>query len=190
MQQKLIHYLLRFVSFRWWHVVSVGLCLLGAGCASTSASVENATVIGVVNPQRVLDDTNAGKRVTESLNSFMKDRQALVELEQRELRKLENELLTQGSVLSQKARQQREEQFRRRMAEYQQKVADLNREVQEKQKELLAGFRSKVETVVEKVAQERDLIIVLEYGTGTSTLYHQPKLDITDEVVQELNHGF
>ena len=189
MQRKLIPYLLRS-KLRWWIVVSIAPCLLGTGCVSSSAPVENAAFIGVVNPQRVLNDTNTGKRVTEALNSFMKDRQALVDLEQRELRKLENELLTQGSVLSQKARQQREEQFRRRMAEYQQKIADLNREVQEKQKELLAEFRSKVETVVEKIAQERELIIVLEYGTGTSTLYHQPKLDITDQVIQELNRGF
>ena len=117
----------------------------------------------------------------------MRDRQALVELEQKELRRLENEIVAQGSVLSQSARKQREEQFRRRMVQYQQKVADLNREVQEKQKELLDRFRRTVEVIVSEIAAKKQLIMVVEYGAGTSTLYHQPSLDITDVVIVELD---
>ena len=159
----------------------------GSGCSSTSAPIEEGGLIGVLDFQKVLDQTDAGKTLTESMNDFMKERQALVELEQRELRRLENEILAQGSVLSETARKQREETFRRRMMEYQQKVADLNQEVQEKQKELLAGFRQSVEEVVAEIAQTGNLLIVVEYGKGTSTLYHQPKLDITDKVILELD---
>jgi len=159
----------------------------GSGCSSTSAPIEEGGLIGVLDFQRVLDQTNAGKTVTQSMNSFMKERQALVELEQRELRRLENEILAQGSVLSETARKQREETFRRRMMKYQQKVADLNKEVQEKQKDLLATFRKNVEEVVTEIAGTGNLLIVVEYGKGTSTLYHQPKLDITDEVILELD---
>jgi outer membrane protein len=159
----------------------------GSGCSSTSAPIEEGGLIGVLDFQRVLDQTNAGKTVSESLNSFMKERQALVELEQRELRRLENEILAQGSVLSETARKQREETFRRRMVQYQQKVADLNQEVKEKQKNLLAGFRQSVEEVVAEIARTGNLLIVVEYGKGTATLYHQPKLDITEEVILELD---
>lgn len=168
----------------------LSLCLLagwGSGCASTSPSIEEVGLIGVLDFQKVLEQTTSGQSVTESLNNFMKERQALVELEQRELRRLESEILAQGSVLSESARQQREETFRRRMVQYQQKVAELNQEVQEKQKELLAAFRQSVEEVVAEIARNGKLLIVVEYGKGTPTLYHQPKLDITDEVILELN---
>lgn len=168
-------------------VVMSWLVVCGHGCSSTSGSLGDSTLIGVVNFQQVLQQTQVGKDVTETLNNFMKDRQALVELEQRELRRLENEILAQGSVLSQAARQQREEQFRRRMAQYQQKVTDLNREVQEKQKELLDRFRKRVERIVGEIAQHHGLVIVVEYGEGTSTLYHQAQSDITDEVIRELD---
>jgi outer membrane protein len=163
------------------------LVIWGSGCSSTSAPIEEGGLIGVLDFQRVLDQTNAGKSVSQSMDSFMKERQALVELEQRELRRLENEILAQGSVLSETARKQREETFRRRMMKYQQKVADLNKEVQEKQKDLLATFRQNVEEVVAEIAGTGNLLIVVEYGKGTSTLYHQPKLDITDEVILELD---
>ncbi len=169
-------------------VLSLSLLVTwGGGCSTTSAPIEDGGLIGVLDFQKVLDQTETGKTVTESMNDFMKERQALVELEQRELRRLENEILAQGSVLSETARKQREETFRRRMMQYQQKVADLNQEVQEKQKELLAGFRQSVEEVVAEIARTGNLLIVVEYGKGTSTLYHQPQLDITDKVILELD---
>ena len=176
----------RVEPFSWIVILSM-LGVLGGGCSSTSAPIEERGLVGVLNFQRVLDQTNAGKKVTEALNSFMKERQALVELEQRELRRLETEILAQGSVLSETARKQREETFRRRMVQYQQKVADLNQEVQEKQKELLEAFRQKVEEVVAELARARNLVIVVESGRGTTTLYYQPKLDITEEVIRELD---
>lgn len=188
--------MIRAVMFRGWGARILGVLLLcgsligTSGCAtptSSGASTASATMIGVVNPQRVLNETTAGQHVTEQLNSFMKDRQMLLELEQRELRKLEDELVSQGTVLSPEARKQREDKFRRRMIAYQQKVADLNREVQEKQKELLDGFRAHVKRVVASLAQTHGLMVVLEYGPGTSTLYHQPQLDITDQVIQAMN---
>lgn len=175
--------------------ISFFLCILtlslvviwGSGCSSTSAPMDEGGLIGVLDFQRVLDETKNGKALTESLNTFMKERQTLIELEQRELRRLENEILAQGSVLSESARKQREETFRRRMVQYQQKVADLNQEVQEKQKELLADFRQSVEDVVAEIARTRTFLIVVEYGKGTATLYHQPKLDITNDVILELD---
>ena len=170
-----------------WVVIVIWAFIGASGCSSTSGALENASSIGVVDFQRILQETTAGKGMNETLNSFMKDRQALVELEQRELRRLENEILAQGSVLSESARQQREEQFRQRMVQYQQKVADLNREVQEKQKELLARFRRSVEVVVAEIAGAEGLMVVVEYGPSTTTLYHQPKLDITDNVILELD---
>ena len=180
----------RWCEYSWqlvWMSVVGWFLIFGSGCSSTPASVDTDALMGVVNFQRVLQETDAGKQVTESLNSFMKDRQALVELEQKELRRLENEIVAQGSVLSQSARKQREEQFRRRMVQYQQKVADLNREVQEKQKELLDRFRGKVEGIVSEIATTKGLLMVVEYGEGTTTLYHQPSLDITDVIIEELD---
>jgi len=117
----------------------------------------------------------------------MKDRQALVELEQKELRKLEGELMAQSTVLSQEARQRKEEQFRQKMAEYQQKVADLNREVQEKQRELQNEFRRHVQKVVSDIAGRRGLGLVLEEGANSGTLFYRPGLDISTDIIQAMN---
>jgi outer membrane protein len=162
--------------------------LVTSGCA-TAPSTQPVVRVGVVDPQRVLNETEAGKKARESLNAFMKNRQALIELDEKELRRMEEDLVKQASVLSANAKKEREEQFRRRMAEYQQKANELNREVQEKQKEVLEGFREKVEKVVAKVAQRLGLVVVIEKGRGGTTLYHDPSLDISTMVIEEFNKG-
>ena len=157
------------------------------GCASVGQSNPSDLPIGVVDPQRILQETVKGQQLSDTLNAFMNDRQTLVELEQKELRKLESELMAQSTVLSQEARDRKEEQFRQKMAEYQQKVADLNREVQEKQRELQNEFRRQVQKVVSKIAERRGLGLVLEHGNNSGTLFYQTNLDISADIIQALN---
>ena len=174
-----------------------GLCLalltvvlVVGGCRSGHSTVPTSTRIGVVDPQRVLSDTNAGKKAKDMLASFAKNRQALIELEEKELRRMEEDFMKQGSVLSANAKREREEQFRRRMSEYQQKVTDLNREVQDKQKEVLDGFREKIETLSGRVAKRLELQAVFDRGRGGPTLYFDEAVDVSSQVIEEFNKTY
>lgn len=165
----------------------MGLIVL-AGCAAGGAKVEGT--VGVVDPARLLSETSAGKKAKESLGAFSKNRQALIEIEEKELRRMEEDFGRQASVLSAPAKREREELFRRRMAEYQQKAGEMNREVQEKQKDVLEGFREKVELVVGKVSKRLGLQIVMDKGKGGPTLYSEEGLDITGHVIEEFNREY
>lgn len=155
------------------------------GCTKSGQVTEGR--IGVVDAQRVLNDSAPGKKARDSMATFTKNRQALIELEERELRRMEEDFVKQGSVLSPTAKREREEVFRRKMTEYQQKAAEMNREVQEKQKDVLDGFRDRLEHVVEKIAKQLNLQVVIEKGRGTPTMYSERSLDISDRAIEELN---
>ena len=159
-----------------------------SGCAAGGAKVEGK--IGVVDPSRVLSETIAGKKAKESLGVFSKNRQALIEMEEKELRRMEEDVGRQASVLSPAAKKEREDQFRRRVAEYQQKAGELNREVQEKQKDVLEGFREKVGLVVGKISKRLGLQVVMDKGKGGPTLYSDEGLDITGQVIEEFNREY
>lgn len=174
--------------FAVWHLSLVFfISMMLPSCASTGGVSHSDLVIGVVDPQRILKETLRGQRLTDDLNAFMKDRQVLVELEQKELRDLEEQLRAQRTVLSQSAREFKEEQFRQKMGVYQQKVADLNREVQDKQRELQNEFRREVGAVVSQIANDQSLGLVIEHGANSGTLYHQESWDISTAVIQALN---
>lgn len=184
---------------RWWRcsgrpVVVTALTLAGlwvTGCSAGAKSVSTQDAPGgrlaVIDAQRVLSESAPGKKSKDTLATFTKNRQTLIELDERELRRMEEDFVKQGSVLSPTAKRDREEAFRRRMAEYQQKAGEMNREVQEKQKEVLDGFRDKVERVVQKIAKSMGLQLVVERGRGTTTLYNDEALDISQRVIEELN---
>ena len=159
-----------------------------SGCAGAAPKVEGK--IGVLDPARILSDTNAGKKAKDNLAAFSKNRQTLIELDEKELRRMEEDFVKQASVLSPTAKREREESFRRRMQEYQQKVTELNREVQEKQKDVMDGFRDKIETVVGKVAKRLGLQIVVDSSKGGPTLYREDTIDISNQVIEEFNRDY
>lgn len=159
----------------------------GPGLPETVRQAPSGALVGVVDTQWLLKKSKLGERVNEALGQFMKDRQTLLELEQQELRNLENEIVRQGSVLSPAARQQKEEQLRQRMLDYQQKVGDMSREAQSKQGELFGEFREQVDVIVQQLAQQRGLVLVVEKGKNTSTRYYEPSLDLSATVLEILD---
>lgn len=171
-----------------WVLALAAWVAAAAGCAGGGAKIEGT--IGLVDPARVLNDSNAGKKAKDSLTAFSKNRQALIEIEEKELRRMEEDFIKQASVLSPAAKNEREQVFRRRMAEYQQKAGELNREVQEKQKDVLEAFRDKVEAVVAKVAKRNGLQVVIDKGKGGPAIYGAQELDITTQVIEEFNKEY
>jgi len=158
------------------------------GCAAGGAKVEGK--VGVVDSARVLNETTNGKKTKDSLTAFSKNRQTLIEMDEKELRRMEEDFGRQASVLSATAKKEREDQFRRRVAEYQQKAGEMNREIQDKQRDALEGFREKVELVVGKVSKRLGLQVIMEKGRGGPTLYSEPGLDITGQVIDEFNREY
>ena len=146
--------------------------------------------IGVVEPQKVLDGTKSGKKIKDSLADYVKSRQKIIDMEEEDLKKLEEDVVKQGSVLSAEAKKEKEESFRRKMVEYQRKVTQLNQEVQAKKKEVLDEFNKNLEQVIKGIAEKEKLSLVVERsdnGAGALAIYYSPSLDLTDRVIKELD---
>src|SRR6478736_939794 len=170
-----------------WVVALAAWMVTMAGCA-TGNKIEGK--IGLMDPARVLNDSNAGKKAKDSLAAFSKNRQALIEMEEKELRRMEEDFIKQASVLSPAAKTEREQVCRRRMAEYQQKAGELNREVQEKQKDVLEAFRDKVDALVAKSAKKNELQILINKGKGGTAIYGDEALDTTSQVIEQFNKEY
>ena len=95
----------------WAGLLAVALLIAG-GCAGSGPKVEGR--IGVLDPARILSDTNAGKKAKDNLAAFSKNRQTLIELDEKKLRRMEEDFVKQATVLSPTAKREREEGFRRR----------------------------------------------------------------------------
>ena len=168
--------------------IPMGIFILALGTPLMAADMK----IGVIEPQKVLDGTKAGKKIKDSLQEYVKSRQKIIDLEEEELKKMEEDLVKQSAVLSPDAKKEKEESFRRRMGDYQRKVTQLNQEVQTRKKEVLEDFNKTLEVIVRNIADREKLSLVVEKGdngAGALVIYSHPSLDFTDRVIRELDKG-
>ncbi|MFQ5730016.1 MAG: OmpH family outer membrane protein, partial [Waddliaceae bacterium] len=81
--------------------------LLITGGTSFSDSLK----VGFVEAQKVLENSQEGKQVQEKMEAFVQSRQTIIDLEEKELRELEEELNRQVSLLSPEAKRVKQEEF-------------------------------------------------------------------------------
>src|SRR5437899_12903104 len=75
--------------------------------------------IGVVEPQKVLDGTTAGKQVKDALADYVNARQRLIESEEQDINAMEEDLVKQGTALRQEDSQEKEAVNRQKLIIYQ-----------------------------------------------------------------------
>src|SRR3989442_11351833 len=120
--------------------------------------------IGVVEPQKVLDGTTAGKQVKDSLADYVNTRQRLIESEEHDIKAMEEDLVKQGTALGPEAKQEKEAVIRRKLVTNQRHVQELEGEAQTKKRELLSAFSKKVEQVVGEIAAKEKITKAMQKG--------------------------
>jgi outer membrane protein len=178
------------------HIMKNGWGILGivmvVGLAMATPAKGAELKIGVVEPQKVLENTKSGKKVKDKLEEYQKSAQKMLDMDGEELKKIQEDYVKQGSILSPEAKKDKEESLRRKEMEYQRKFQQLNQDFQGKKKELLEEFSKSLEQTVKGIAEKEKISIVVEKsdaGPVSLVIYSSPSLDITDRVIKELDKG-
>jgi outer membrane protein len=168
-----------------------GLLLAWVFLSASAVHAADSLKIGYVDAQKVLDSTKAGKKAKDSMEEFVKSRQKIIDLDESDIKQLQDDLNRQSAVLSADARREKEENLQRKVMEYQKRAGDLNKEVQNKKKEVLDQFNKNLEDIVKKVADRGGYSIVIDRNAeGGVLLFAKESLDLTDEVVKEFEKAF
>jgi outer membrane protein len=165
----------------------MGAVVLWLAMLSPALSDETAKV-AVMNQQVVIEQSKAGKRALEELKAYSMTRQKIINADDQELKELQQAI--QDGKLSDSAKQEKQGQFQAKLDAYQRRLADFNREIQQKQREMVAEYSKKVQAAAQAVGEKNGFIAVIDKGNETAmkiVLYHQPALDVTDQVVKEFD---
>ena len=144
--------------------------------------------VAVINQQMVVEQSKAGKRALEELKAYSMTRQKIINADDQELKELQQAM--QDGKLSDSAKQEKQGQFQVKLEAYQRRLADFNREIQQKQRELVAEFTKKVQAAAQAVGEKTGYTAIIDKGNETAmkiVLFHQPGLDLTDQVVKEFD---
>jgi outer membrane protein len=165
----------------------MGAVALWLAMLSPALSDETAKV-AVMNQQVVIEQSKAGKRALEELKAYSMTRQKIINADDQELKELQQAI--QDGKLSDSAKQEKQGQFQAKLDAYQRRLADFNREIQQKQREMVAEYSKKVQAAAQAVGEKNGFIAVIDKGNETAmkiVLYHQLALDVTDQVVKEFD---
>jgi outer membrane protein len=142
------------------------------------------TVAAVIDYQRILRDAAAAKSIREQIEARRRAYQEEISKEEQRLHEADKAFAKQRSVLSAEA-------FAAKRRDFEQEVAEVQRLVQERRRELdstaaaaLNVVKEALIEIVTSIAQERGFNLVLP---TSEVLFFSRSLDLTEEVLAKLD---
>ncbi len=160
------------------------LVLAAAGPAAAQEVLSGETFC-VVDMQKVVTESAAGKAARESLEAELKESRAALDKQKRELQSMQDLIKRQAGVLSKKALEEKQEALRKKEREFQRRAADEGQEFGRRNNRYVAVIVREVQTVLAELTQQESCDFVME--RGQYVVFAAERLDITNKVIQVLN---
>lgn len=140
--------------------------------------------IAFISLQFVASSSEEGKSATARIQEFTKKKQAELAEKQKAAEALRSKLLQGGGVMSDQARAQLEKEIEKLGRELQFAQQDAQAEQQELTAELQNEFQTKLVPIIDEVAKERGLHVVL---SAEELVWADTGLDLSAEVIKRLD---
>ena len=162
----------------------------GAVCVAFTAAVLALAApalaeikIGIVDLQRALNESAAGKKAKEQFKVEFDRMQGSLKGEKDKLDKMKDDLDKQSAVLKADDRKAKADEFERRQRDLRRKLEDSDAELRKKDQELTGDILKDLAVVIQEIGQRDNYTVVLE-NSSSSVLYGAKSIDMTDEVIK------
>lgn len=159
------------------------LALIIAALVSTGYA-QAIIKIGVVDSQKVLQQSKEGKTVMAQLQE--KDKRNSAELSRRdeEIRQIQTKLNTQRLTLTQEALANLTNDLDAKNTARKRFAEDTYREMQSLTQRLFQRIQGELLPIIEEIGKDRGLDIIFDLG-NSGAVYYSPTIDLTQEVIKK-----
>jgi outer membrane protein len=151
--------------------------------SSITPAMAADTKIGVINLQQLLQQLPQMKQISADMKKQFGDREKKIVDAEDQLKKDADSYKRNGAVMSAKDKQATEDKLMKQQQELQQMQISFQRDFQTAQNKAIDDLLSKIKVVVEKIAVQNQLNLVL---INASVAYADKSLDITDPVLKQM----
>lgn len=144
--------------------------------------------IGYVDLNKALNESDAGKKAVKTLEEIFKAKQVVIDEKQKEIRKLDEELAKQSSILNPDALKGKREDFERLKRDFQRMIKDSEEEVEKKRADFMDRIVKDLSETIRKTGEEEGYAVILEKNEA-GMIYSSEKLDLTDKIVKKYNEA-
>ena len=150
----------------------------------TVVSASAAPGVGVVNLQKVLDKSSAGTAAKKKMEAKMKEFKTSLDKEKKAVLAFQDEMRKKADAWNEATRKEKALELQRKKRDFRVMQDDANLEMKNLQEKYLAPIMKKLEIVVEEVAKEKGVSVIIP---NTTVLYFDKDVDMTSEVTAALN---
>jgi outer membrane protein len=159
-------------------------CLLAASLSANALAQEGK--VGVVDMIKVIDQSKQGKKAMDEMAAKLKVAKSDLQKRETELVSLKGQIEKNAMTMSAEALAQKERQYQDKLLQYQRKLEDYQYQLSAKNDEINKMMLTLMKDVIEKIGSSGGYVLILE-KTASGVLYRSDTVDLTNEVIQELN---
>jgi outer membrane protein len=165
------------------HVIGAALLLsIAAAPAVAQADVK----IGVVDLQRALNESDAGKRAKTDFKARVDKLEGQLKGQKEELDQLKSDLERKAVVMREDERRKLTTDFEKKRLDLKSKFEEAQGELQRKDQELTGHIIEGLTQVIKQIAESENYTLILELSSS-GVLYHANSVDITEQVLSSYN---
>ena len=145
--------------------------------------------IGVVDFQRILETSSAGKMAMAEISKRGAKMEADLKRKGEEIEKLRKKLEREALVMSKEMREEKEREVRININDFKSLQKKYMADFKQYEKRLVNRIQKEILEIVAKIGKKEGFLLILEKREG-GVLYSPNTIDITDKLIQQYNAGF
>jgi len=161
----------------WLVVVTLALSV-------SFASAQERMKIGYIDVQRVIAESQSGKRAKERFQVQVKKAESDVQKERQDLERLKSDLDKKGPLLKEEERRSMEGDLQKRSVILQRTMNDYQQDLRQKESEIMSDILKEVEQIVNEVGKAEKFTLIFE---RSQIIYSDQGIDITSKVIETYN---
>lgn len=163
-----------------WIIITVVAFLV----ASAPGFCADVAKIGVVEFQRLFDNSQAGKEIKTEITEQGKKMEAELKEQGAEIEELKKRLEREALVMSKEMREEKEREFRIKVNDIKILQKKYESELQGIQQRLMGGLQKDTLEIIDEIGKSEGYLLIID---KRGVLYSPSTIDITDEVVKKYN---
>lgn len=160
------------------------LVILALALSPTFAWGQEKVRIGFVDIQRVIAESQAGKRAKDRFQAQVKKAEADLQKERQDLERLRNDIDKKGPLLRDDERRNMEAEFQKRSVNLQRTLGDYQQDLRQKESQVMSDILKDLEVIVNEVGKADKFTLIFE---RSQILYSDQGIDITNKVIETYN---
>jgi Skp family chaperone for outer membrane proteins len=147
---------------------------------------QSAGQIAVVDGEKVLRDSEPGKKLFAEVKALRDKKQQEIGQRQTSIQSMQDKLNKEKDILSPDAQEKRKLEIQKALTDAKRFREDSEAEIQGRLDSAMSGMQDKLLPMIQKLGQEKgySLIVGKQF-----TIWHDAKYDITEEVIKRFNES-